>query len=119
MRLWDGKIAQTVREWSKDQTGTMNIEDLIRRLEALPLARDLRTARWKARDLGKASGRQGQRIFELRNEVAALREILQVRPGDYKSLLQNNRDLLQRLRVADQRIEELEAALAQSVSVSA
>lgn len=60
-----------------------------------------RTLRWKARQLGKQSGRQGRTIFALRNEVAALREGLKVHPGDYTRLLTRFRSLQeenQRLR---------------------
>jgi hypothetical protein len=54
--------------------------------------REVRTLRWQLKQLGKQLGRAGATIYQLRNEVAALRGMASVSPGDYKRLLNQLRD---------------------------
>lgn len=53
-----------------------------------------RTLRWKAKQLGKQLGKQGQTIFQLRNENAALRDALSVSPGEMHRLVARVRELV-------------------------
>jgi predicted nuclease with TOPRIM domain len=62
------------------------------------LSRENRTLRWKLKSLGKQCGKQGQRIFELRNENAALREGREVKMGDYLNLLRSYRAATKEIR---------------------
>jgi len=54
------------------------------------LKRENRTLAWKVKNLGKQLGRAGETIYRLRNENAALRQGLQLRPGDYERLYQQH-----------------------------
>lgn len=71
------------------------------------LLRENRTLRWKAKQLGKQLGRQGQTIFRLRNEIAALRSVIAVKPGDLERLFDSSREL----RVEGQRLRDQNAEL--------
>lgn len=49
---------------------------------------EVRTLKWKLKTLGKQLGKQGQVIFDLRNQVDALRHTEGARSvGDYRRLL--------------------------------
>lgn len=63
-------------------------EDDLRTPETLK--REVRTLAWKVKNLGKQLGRAGETIYRLRNENAALRQGLQVAPGDYERLYQQH-----------------------------
>lgn len=79
---------------SAGQMASMNpptSEDL-RILERL--RQENRTLRWKAKGLGKQLGKQGQTIFRLRNEVAALREAITVSPGTIQRLIASTQELV-------------------------
>lgn len=54
---------------------------------------EVRTLKWKLRNLSKQNGRQGATIFALRNEVAALREANTFNPGDRARLFAEVRAL--------------------------
>lgn len=56
------------------------------------LSREIRTLKWKNKELGRSCGKQGARIYDLRNEVAALRQALTIDPGSYRNLLANLRE---------------------------
>lgn len=55
--------------------------------------REIRTLAWKFKAICKQNGRQGQAIFALRNEVAALREANTFNPGDRARLFAEVRAL--------------------------
>lgn len=69
---------------------TQTVEDLRTRETLL---RENRTLRWKIKLLGKQTGKQGTRIYELRNENAALRAGLLVSPGDRERLFAQLREV--------------------------
>lgn len=58
------------------------------------LVREIRTLRYRQKQLGKDLGRAGATIFALRNELAAIREVRgQISPGDYRRLLNEKRSV--------------------------
>lgn len=75
------------------------------------LKREVRTLNWKLKTANKQSGAQGKKIYELRNEVTSLRLLQQLTPGDYRRLLDQNRD---QAREIAQLQEKLAAKDAQS-----
>lgn len=65
----------------------------LEKLTPAELAREVRTLRYQKRQLGKQLGRAGATIFALRNEVAGLRGVAHVTPGDHARLLEQLRML--------------------------
>jgi hypothetical protein len=56
------------------------------------LKAEVRTLKWKLKSICKQNGKQGQTIFDLRNQVDALRATAGERSiGDYRRLLQQLR----------------------------
>jgi len=74
------------------------------------LKRENRTLRWKFKSICKQNGKQGQAIFDLRNEVAALRNTSGQRSiGDYRRLLQQLRASEEENRRLREKLDESEA----------
>lgn len=69
---------------------TQTVEDL-RTPETL--RRENRTLRWQVKQLGKQLGKQGRRIYELRNETTSLRMAVLVNPGDVRRLMAQLREV--------------------------
>lgn len=73
------------------------------------LRRENRTLLWQVKQLGKQLGKQGDTIFRLRNEAAALRLASLLTPGDYHRMLTQLRESqaeTQRLRVDNRRLRD-------------
>lgn len=62
--------------------------------------RQVRTLKWRVKQLGKQLGKAGQTIHELRGANAALRMIANYSPGDWERVLNTNRRLAQDLLTA-------------------
>ena len=83
------------------------MQTLLETLNSEDLARTVRTLKYQKKLLGKQLGKAGATIFDLRNQVAALREIVQFTPGDYKRVLARLRDAEaenRRLRAENRRL---------------
>lgn len=73
------------------------------------LSAQVRGLQWKLKQLGKQAGKQGQTIFELRNENAALREAVHWSPGDRARLYGDLRRTAVELRRAQEENRRLRA----------
>lgn len=72
-------------------------------------SQQLRNLQWRLSLANKQLGKQGETIFHLRNENAALREALVVTPGDRTRLLNQLRDE----QIENHRLQEKLAAKAE------
>lgn len=99
LRAENARLTQAVQEWL-DKTPA----DLVRAVRSL---------KYQKRQLGKQLGAAGRTIFQLRNEVAALREAVQWNPGDRARLLRENTAVI----IENRRLKEKLAA-AEGVDVA-
>lgn len=75
---------------------------------------EVRHLKWQLKQLGKQLGKAGATIYALRNENAALRQMLTVDRGDYARNLQRIRNAEAAIHVL---IEKLDVAQAQQHTV--
>jgi Mg2+ and Co2+ transporter CorA len=111
-------VTEAVNHWANPKGMTVDpewLEDvavltkgIVAEIEKSDFHREVRSLRWKVKNLGKQNGKQAQRIYELRCQLAEARGLITVDASAYRSLRDQARAVLGRVNEQNREIRELQ-----------